>query len=126
MSYDYKSPALALKVFNVLAGSAMQRRLITYGELNEALDRGMPVSLNHALGLLGYWCKTRNLPPINTIVVNAKTGEPGTMVVRDESVSLATNQWNVFNHPWFAGEAPTLEEIQKELPNVLEHLHEQV
>ena len=33
-------------------------------------------------------------------------------VVLDKRLSLARNQWNVFNHQWFADQAPTVEELE--------------
>jgi hypothetical protein len=112
---EFKSPELARRAFPILAASAAQRRLITYGELNHALDRRtMAVSLRTALGILGWWCNDNSLPTINCIVVNEETGEPGESVILRPHWSLARNQWEVFNRQWFTdGTMPTLRDLEQ-------------
>lgn len=111
---EFKSPDLALRAFPVIAASAMQRRLITYGEIDQALGLQFALKWRTPLEVITRWCATKGVPRLNCIVVNGTTGEPGSGVVIDDRYSLSENQWRVFNHRWFEHALPTIEELERE------------
>jgi hypothetical protein len=64
---------------------------MTYGRLAQAMgypDRQAGITLARQLGIIGEYCKMNDIPPLNAIVVNQETGEPGSgVVLRDAGTS---------------------------------------
>ena len=51
---------------------------ITYGDLcQRAAFPGTPQSVGRFLGEIAQWCADNDLPPINSLAVNAESGIPG-------------------------------------------------
>jgi len=73
--------------------------LITYGELAVLMGRSRLAgrSLGDPLGAVGFYCLQNDLPALNSIVVNAKTGQPGDAVVCRAGRSVEKEQKAVLN-----------------------------
>lgn len=82
---------------------------ITYGDLARAMGRDPRAgrNLRHALGIVGFFCKANDLPTLNSIVVNEKTGAPGDHVVLRDGHSPKQEQADVMRQDWFRFRVPT-------------------
>jgi hypothetical protein len=88
---------------------------IPYGKLAEKLGKDPRAgrNLRTALGIVGEYCKMNDLPTINSIVVNEKTGVPGDHVVLRNGHSPAQEQAEVMQQNWFAYRVPTTGTFRK-------------
>lgn len=67
----------ASKVWPILARRALNKdKPLTYGELCNKIGLH-PRSARYFLSVIQIYCKKRNLPPLQALVVNKKTGVPG-------------------------------------------------
>ena len=78
MDYD----DLAAKARPALITTSLRRSTMTYGELARAidLDPGLPLPhhINRVLNLVSQDCIDRKEPSLAVLVVNERSGEPGT------------------------------------------------
>lgn len=89
---------------------------ITYGEVAEAMgypNRQAGHTIGRQLGIVGVYCKMNNLPPLNTIVVNQATGEPGDEVVVRNGKTVVQEQRAVMKQDWYAVRVPTTGTFRK-------------
>jgi hypothetical protein len=94
------------------------RSTMTYGELAQAMgypDRQAGITLARQLGLVGEYCKMNDIPPLNVIVVNQGTGEPGAGVVLRDGRSVRQEQSAVLKEDWFRFRVPTTGTFRKVL-----------
>lgn len=62
------------------------------------------------LGVIGYYCKKKGLPPLNAIVVNEESGIPGDGVVETEG--FKRDQKDVWNIDWFLYRPPSVKALK--------------
>jgi hypothetical protein len=88
---------------------------IPYGKLAQKLGKDPRAgrNLTTALGIVGEYCKYNDLPTINSIVVNEKTGVPGDHVVLRDGKSPAEEQSDVMKRNWFTFRVPTTGTFRK-------------
>lgn len=88
--------------------------IITYGELAELM--GYPVEagvmMGEALGAVARLCKSEGLPLLNVVVVNAETGLPGQLVVKDKR-PMEVQQTEVQEYDWFSIRQPSMKSFLK-------------
>jgi hypothetical protein len=90
--------------------------IITYGDLAESMDfpdRRAGRTLARPLGIVGHYCIQNELPPLNAIVVNQVTGQPGDHVVLRKNRSVAQEQSAVMRQNWFKVRVPTTGTFRK-------------
>ncbi|EKT62603.1 TPA: hypothetical protein ACS8CD_003590 [Providencia alcalifaciens] len=83
---------------------------ITYGELAEKMGHSSKQAgrtLGRQLGIIGQLCLLNDLPPLNCIVVNQQTKQPGSEVVLSSIGSIEKDQKAVFRTNWFNYRVPT-------------------
>ena len=102
------------QIWVILVSHVMSRKpgedvRTTYGDLAEKLgfDPRAGHTLGKSLGLIGKFCQDNNLPPLNTIVVNASTRDPGEAVVHTAGIPLEDDQEAVRKYPWFRVRVPS-------------------
>jgi hypothetical protein len=88
---------------------------IPYGKLANSMGKDPRAgrNLRTALGIVGEYCKRNNLPTINSIVVNEKTGVPGDHVVLRNGHTPVQEQAAVMKQNWFAFRVPTTGTFRK-------------
>ena len=88
--------------------------LLHYGDLAEIMgkDRKAGITLSRQLGIVGVYCVDHGLPPLNVIVVNRETGEPGADVVLTPGSSVREDQRQVFRHDWFRIRPPSVKALK--------------
>ena len=102
------------RIWIILTGAVMNHngsekiKTITYGELAEKLERprGYARALGFPLGVIGRFCIRHNLPPLNVIVVNQRTGRPGKKVVLRLGSTVERDQKDVMSHNWYKYHVP--------------------
>ena len=114
----------AQQIWLILSAYAMLRRpsswperrdsLLSYADLAELMgkDRKAGITLTRQLGIVGVYCIDQELPPLNVIVVNQDTGEPGAEVVLSPGSSVEKDQRGVFQHDWFALRPPSIKALK--------------
>ncbi|WP_434622697.1 hypothetical protein [Azospirillum sp. B2RO_4] len=85
----------------VLAKAAERNSLLTYKELSDAIGVHWRVA-NLYLGIIQKYCKEKDLPPLQSIAVNAKTGLPGNGYSGSSNNKKAHNTVlaDVYKHDW--------------------------
>ncbi|SRR5258708_40218646 len=98
----------ALQAWLILIGQAqIKRKPFTYEELGEKMN--FPYfGLARVLGRIKRFCELNDLPPLTVLVVNKKTGIPGSGLgemdyQKEQERVLAINWYNIM--------PPTLEEL---------------
>lgn len=88
---------------------------ISYGELAKLMGRDPRAgrTLNHALGIVGWYCAHNKIPTLNSIVVNQETGVPGDHVVTRKGKSYRDEQKAVTKFDWFSIRVPTTGAFRK-------------
>lgn len=89
--------------------------LLTYGDLAAALgmDRKAGITLVRQLGIVGHLCVLYDLPTLNSIVINEKTGQPGDHVVTRPGKTPKQEQMDVMRENWFQIRVPTTGTLRK-------------
>src|SRR5262249_3139140 len=82
---------------------------IPYGQVAKKMGKDPRAgrNLKVALGIVGEFCKLNDLPTLNSIVVNEKTGVPGDHVVLRDGHSAAQEQADAMRRNWFDFRVPT-------------------
>lgn len=95
--------------------SSSNPRLMTYGEL--AVRMGYTsragLTLGRQLGIVGNYCIMNGLPPLNSIVVNVITEEPGKRVVLSPGKSFNKDMRAVYQQDWYKVGVPTTGTLRK-------------
>ena len=114
----------AQRIWLILSAHAVLRRetrcngfrkgLLGYGDLAELMgkDRRAGITLTRQLGIVGHYCLEHELPPLNVIVVNQNTGEPGADVVLTPGSSIRQDQRKVLRFPWFEMRPPSIKSLK--------------
>lgn len=114
----------AQQIWLILSAHAVLRRkekldglpkgLLSYGDLAELMgkDRRAGHTLGRQLGIVGYYCLSRKLPPLNVIVVTEREEKPGWRVVWTPGSSVKQDQRRVLRHPWFELRPPTIKALK--------------
>ena len=109
---------LILSAHAVLRGeeslNGLPQGLLSYGDLAELMgkDRRAGITLTRQLGIVGHYCLEHELPPLNVIVVNQNTGEPGADVVLTPGNSIRQDQRKVLRFPWFEMRPPSIKSLK--------------
>jgi hypothetical protein len=91
-----------VQVWSVLAFAARNRQILTYDILSRLI--GVPRhGLANILDQVQKYCMHKKLPPLTILVVNKKTGLPGSGFIA--ATDIPKNQVKVFEHDWL-NEAP--------------------
>jgi hypothetical protein len=104
----------AQQFWTLLVFAAREQKLISYSMLSQMTgfyERSGPV-----LHYIYSYCKQHHLPPLNAIVIDEITGQPGDEcpgVLHD----LAANQARVFLHDWLSTPAPSDEMFRDAVAN---------
>lgn len=95
-------------------GCDLRKSLLYYGDLAEAMgkDRKARMVLGRQLGIVGVYCIDHDLPPLNVIVVNQETGQPGSEVVISPGSSVQQDQRRVFRQDWFGIRPPSIKALK--------------
>ena len=95
-------------------GPDLRKSLLYYGDLADAMgkDRKAGITLARQLGIVGVYCIDHELPPLNVIVVNQQTGQPGVDVVLSPGSSVHQDQRRVFRHDWFGIRPPSIKALK--------------
>ena len=101
--------ARALQAYQILISSAMNRQTHTYKSLSELMYRKPAQGvLADILGHIAYYCNDNDLPPLTVLVVNEKTGLPGSGIPIDEGLNATRER--VFKCDWYDLYPPTVQE----------------
>ena len=112
----------AQQMWSILSGfvmwspAAANRGLITYGDLAEMAgyaDRRAGRVIGRQLGVIGEFCLQNDLPALNSIVVRADSGVPGTGVVHGAERSVSEEQEAVLAYNWYCIGVPTTGMLRK-------------
>lgn len=105
----------SLQIYMVLIGLAWNRQTITYGMLSKDQMGGYGSGgiLDRPLGCIMRWCEQNDLPPLTSLVVNERTGEPGPGLTSVSGRQWPSAQQSVFNLNWFSIFPPTVEQLQQ-------------
>jgi hypothetical protein len=88
----------------------------TYGDLAKKMgypDKRAGHMLSRQLGIVGMYCVLNDLPTLNSIVVNATTGQPGHDVVTRKGKSFLDEQSDTMKENWFQIRVPTTGTFRK-------------
>ena len=100
----------AQQVWLILVGVVMCRTgsivTITYRDLSDKIGFVQANRLNRELGLIRDYCLANRLPPLNSIVVNSGTGEPGSGVKTFPESTARLDQIKVMRVNWYAYRVP--------------------
>ena len=100
----------AQQVWLILVGVVMCRTgsivTITYKDLSDKIGFVQANRLNCELGLIRDYCLANRLPPLNSIVVNSGTGEPGSGVKTSPESTARLDQIKVMRVNWYAYRVP--------------------
>ncbi|MCH5146011.1 hypothetical protein [Desulfovibrio sp. UIB00] len=103
-------PWRAVQVWQILVSKAVNKQLMTYGELANILGFEGARVLAHPLGHIAVYCKKNGLPPLTSLVVNVG-GSPGDGFPDKEKYSpLDEARFRVFTLEWYKIVPPTAEE----------------
>src|SRR5256885_16260214 len=70
--------ARAVQAWQILVGKAMNRQTLTYDDLSVLMyEKHAPGVLDRILGHVAYYCIDEGLPPLTSIVVGKRRGQPG-------------------------------------------------
>ena len=100
----------AQQVWLILVGVVMCRTgstvTITYRDLSDKIGFAQANRLSRELGLIRDYCLVNKLPPLNSIVVNSRTGEPGSGVKTSPESTAKQDQVKVMRVNWYAYHVP--------------------
>jgi hypothetical protein len=99
MAHRMSRPERAMQVWQILTAAAHDRRTLTYEQLGEMLGMGGAGVFAQILGLIMIYCDENNLPPLTCLVVNKKTGIPGTGFGSIQD--LPPNREAVYRERWY-------------------------
>jgi alkylated DNA nucleotide flippase Atl1 len=89
----------AAQIWAVLAWAARNRQVLTYGHIAKLI--GCPTAaLGAWLELIQSYCLVSGLPPLTVIVVQQKTGLPGSGFTGAAATDLAQAQMAVLDFDW--------------------------
>ena len=111
-TFDYRPshPKRALQVWQILISKATNRQTLTYIQLAHLLGFQGAGILAPILGHVMRYCKQHQLPPLTVLVVNQKSGLPGTGLTTPEDLHAEREQ--VFNFNWFKVYPPSPRELE--------------
>jgi hypothetical protein len=102
----------AVLIWPVLAFAARMQRVLTYGEVEDltgVLARGQADPLH----LIYLYCRRKNYPELNSIVVNQETGFPGEKYPDDKgTLGFLRERGRVFTFNWAAKDKPRKEDFE--------------
>lgn len=102
----------AVAIWSVLSLGAMNRQILTYSCLARLI--GVPRSdLGRLLEPIQSYCILSNLPPLTSIVVEARTGRPGGGFIAASDLPQA--QADTFAHDWLHQAVPHPEDFRNAL-----------
>ena len=105
-----KRAETALAFWSVLTLSATKRQTVTYQLLSQLI--GVPRnSLGRLLEPIQSYCILSSLPPLTSIVVEARTGVPGDGFIAASNLPQA--QADTFAHDWLNQPVPRPQDFQK-------------
>ena len=96
-------------VWQVLVATAMERRIITYGDIGKAIDHAA-VGIGPLLEELAEHLRARRLPHLTVLAVNRDTGRPSYDYEGIYGIDVDVERQRVFGHNWL-----------RELPPPIEH-----
>jgi hypothetical protein len=105
---EQSGPKRGLQIYLLLIAAAAERRTITYKGLADAMGIKGTGVLGPLLDYPWLWCEQQGLPPLTTIVVGGRSGEPGHEF---EKVDRARER--VYSYDWFGLVPPTWQELQE-------------
>jgi hypothetical protein len=102
----------AIQAWVILVSCAKNRQTITYGELGKKMFAGGKGAgvLAQTLGRIHYYCDSKNLPPLNALVVSLGKGKPGVSIPLPVKKVDAARE-SVYKFDWFDVWVPTEEEL---------------
>jgi putative restriction endonuclease len=104
----------AYRVWPILVAAAKRRQTMTYEEVNERLGIGGALPVLYALWPIQELCKENRWPPLTSIVVNKRTGRPGSGCFAFDSDLDAIHPM-VFAFPWHEIPRPFSTDFRKRL-----------
>jgi hypothetical protein len=115
-------PERAVQAWQILVGMAMRGEKTNYLDLSKLMyGKEAAGVLDEILGHIAFYCKARELPQLNTLVVNKKTGTPGDLIpLAPDSFPAETKR--VFEENWYDLHPPTgsaLAEAYRDRPRKL-------
>lgn len=106
-------PHRAQQIWQILVSCAVQKKLVTYGEVAKYLGFKGAGVLAHPLGHIMNYCLAHELPPLTALVINQETGAPGAGLTALQSYgSLDLARIAVFDYEWYKVIPPTIEEFE--------------
>jgi len=108
----------ALQMYSVLIVLAAQQRLIAYDDLSNIIGYAQQ-GLGRPLEIIQTYCQQQNIPPLTSIVISIRTGDP--MPGFDNVEDSVRAQRKTFVFDWIGQDLPSLEQLeniqnQRELP----------
>lgn len=105
-------------IWPLLVFAALNRRVLTYDLLARLID-APATDLGRLLEPIQSHCILKGLPPLTSIVVDARTGLPGEGFIAADDVPRA--QAETFRFDWLAGPVPSREDYRqavRQLPSL--------
>ena len=90
----------AMQIWQILIAAAHNRQTLTYGQIADHLQFERAGVLSQPLDRITFYCISKNLPPLTCLVVNQKTGIPGSGFTNVGD--LPHNREAVYQQNWFA------------------------
>lgn len=107
-------PILTSWAAHGVIGRLQKVGIITYGEAATLMGYSPQAgrTLAEALGLINEYCKQKNVPRLNTIVVDFETGAQGIGIPKDYRETEEQMRKMVVKFDWFLYRQPTLRNIR--------------
>jgi hypothetical protein len=103
---DAKSQHRAAQVWSILVFAARHQEIVTYSTVGK-LTGLRPYGLGTYLDMIADYCRKKKYPDLWSIVVNEKTGFPGTGGMEEgEELEILREQRRVFAFNWFSKDCP--------------------
>ncbi|WP_291442756.1 hypothetical protein [Desulfovibrio sp.] len=104
-------PWRAVQIWQILVSKAVNKQLMTYGELANILGFDGATVLAHPLGHIAVYCEENDLPPLTSLVIN-QGGKPGDGFPENGKYSSPDEaRFKVFTVKWYKIVPPTAEEF---------------
>ena len=101
----------AQQIWLILIGKAHNRQTLTYGQLADLIGFHGSGTLGAILGHISGYCRENALPPLNVLVINQSTGQPGDGYP-DKQATLDEDRESVFHQDWYALFPPSVTELR--------------
>jgi hypothetical protein len=102
----------ACQIWGILAWAAKNRQSLTYAHLSKLIGGVPPRGLGKYLEPIQSYCILKKLPPLTILVVQTKSGMPGTGFTAASASEYAKAHMKVFRFDWLDHGNPGPEKLE--------------